>query len=215
MLAAFCRYTMWGMLALSLCGLATAQDQPNRERQVLRRAQQQVQKLTKELQTAQERLTTAQAEQAKMTEALDGAEVRAGVSSGRAQKLQQQLLVMTAERDALQQQAAEHKVLTEQRLSELNARLSQLDRDLALAQEKGKQLEALRVSHVQKIEACEDRNAKLYAVGRAVVDECRDLSATDTLLRLEPFTGIARVRIENRLESQRDQLDAQRTPPGP
>jgi hypothetical protein len=57
---------------------------------------------------------------------------------------------------------------------------------------------------------CEDRNAKLYAVWRSVIDECRDRSVKDTLLRLEPFTGIARVEIENRLEAQRDQLDAQK-----
>ncbi len=210
----FFRYSTLALLTVSISGLAVAQDQTSRERQAARRAQQQVQKVTKDLATAQEKLTAIEAEKTKLTEELDGAEARAGAASGRAQKLQQQLQAITVERDALLQQSAEQKTASDQRIAELNTRLTQLERDLSAAQEKGKQLEAVRVNQVKQIAACEDRNAKLYAVGRSVIDECRDRSAGDTLLRLEPFTGIARVDIENRLEAQRDLLDAQKTLPG-
>jgi hypothetical protein len=117
---------------------------------------------------------------------------------------------MTAEREALQLQLTEQKATGERRELELTTRLKQVERELAVAMEKGKQLEAVRATQTQQISVCEDRNAKLYAVGRSVIDECRDRSVKDTLLRLEPFTGIARVEIENRLEAQRDQLDAQK-----
>jgi chromosome segregation ATPase len=161
----------------------------------------------------QEKLTTIEAEKAKVTEELGGIKASLQTQSGRAATLQKQLLAMTEERDTLKQQAIEQRTASEQLVQGLNTRLSQLERELSLALEKGKTLEAVRVGQVQQMAACEDRNAKLYAVGRSVVDECRDRSARDTSLRLEPFTGIARVEIENRLETQRDQLDAQKSQP--
>jgi hypothetical protein len=183
----------------------------------MRRAQQQAQKLTQELAGVQEKLQAAEAEktklETKLTDELGGAQARARSESGRAKKLDEKLLAMTTERDALQQQLAEQKTTGERRALELTTRLTQVERELAVATDKGKQLEAVRVTQTQQIAACEDRNVKLYAVGRSVIDECRDRSAKDTVLRLEPFTGIAQVQIENRLEAQRDQLDAQKTPP--
>jgi hypothetical protein len=180
----------------------------------MRRAQQQAQKLTQELAGAQEKLQAAEAEKAKLetklTDELGGAQARARAESGRAKKLDEQLQAMTAERDALQLQLAEQKTTGERRELEHTTRLKQVERELAVAMEKGKQLEVVRATQTQQIAICEDRNAKLYAVGRSVIDECRDRSVKDTVLRLEPFTGIARVEIENRLEAQRDLLDAQK-----
>jgi phosphate uptake regulator len=137
------------------------------------------------------------------------------VESGRAKKLQQQLQALTVEHDALLQQSAEQKTANDQRVLQLTTQLTKLERDLAAAQEKGTQLEAVQVSQTRQIASCEDRNAKLYAVGRSAIEECRDRSVKDTVLRLEPFTGIGRVDIENRLEAQRDQLDAQKTQSAP
>jgi hypothetical protein len=60
------------------------------------------------------------------------------------------------------------------------------------------------------VAVCEDKNLKLYQYGRNLIDQCRDHSASDAVLRLEPFTGIQRVAIENLLEEYRDKLDAQK-----
>jgi DNA repair exonuclease SbcCD ATPase subunit len=200
-------------VAASFSGLALGQDQATRERQALKRAQQQAQKAAKDLAGVQEKLTTIEAEKAKVTEELGGIKASLQTQSGRAATLQKQLLAMTEERDTLKQQSIEQRTASEQIVQGLNTRLSQLERELSLALEQGKKLEAVRAGQVQQMAACEDRNARLYAVGRSVVDECRDRSARDTSLRLEPFTGIARVEIENRLEAQRDQLDAQKSQP--
>jgi hypothetical protein len=56
---------------------------------------------------------------------------------------------------------------------------------------------------------------KLYATGRELIDQCRDRSASDAVLRLEPFSGMGRVDLENRLEAVRDQLDSNKTPATP
>jgi hypothetical protein len=53
---------------------------------------------------------------------------------------------------------------------------------------------------------------RLYLHGRDLVESCRDRSAFDSVLRLEPFTGLRRVELENTLEEYRDKLDAQRIP---
>ncbi len=213
MMSCLLRYGCLVALAVSFSGLALAQDQSTRERQALRRAQQQVQKAAKDLAGVQEKLATVEAEKAKVTEELGGVQARLQTESGRATKLQQQLRAVTDERDTLKQQAIEQKTASDQVVLGLNTRVSQLERELAAALEQGKKLEAVRVSQTQLIAACEERNTKLYAVGRSVIEECHDRSAKDTLLRLEPFTGIAQVEIENRLEAQRDQLDAQKSLP--
>lgn len=211
MMRGLLRYGCLVVLVLSFSGLALAQDETKRERQALRRAQQQVQKAAKDLADVRQQLETAEAEKTKVADELGGTQASLRAESGRTKKLQQQLQALTDERDALKQQAMEVKAASDQVVLGLNTRVSQLERELALALEQGKKLDAVRVSQTKQIAACEDRNAKLYEVGRSVVEECRDRSAKDTVLRLEPFTGIGRVEIENRLEAQRDQLDAQKT----
>jgi len=91
-------------------------------------------------------------------------------------------------------------------------RQAQLERELAQARAQGRTLDTQLAAQREATGACETRNAGLYDVGRALIDQCRDRSATDTLLRLEPFTGLRRVAIENMLVAQRDRLDEHRTP---
>lgn len=209
------RYVFFSALIASLCSPVFSQEQSSRERQALRRAQQQVQKTSSELAAAQEKITAAEAEKAKLDIELGGAQDSLRVESVKARKLQQQLLALKAESDEFRQLSNEQKVAGEQRVLELGLRVAQLEKEIAVARDKGAQLEAVRVVQSQRIAVCEDHNAKLYAVGRSVVDECRERSAKDTVLRLEPFTGIAKVGIENRLEAQRDLLDAQKIQPTP
>lgn len=218
MLRAVFRTTLVVMLIGSLSGLALAEDKKaSREREALRRAQQQVQKATQELAGVQEKLTAAEAQKAqletKLADELGGAQARAKAESGRAQKLQQQLQAMTAERDAAKQQSAEQKTAADQRILELTTRLATVEKELASAREKGQQLEAVRGNQTRQIAACEDRNANMYSVGRSLIEECRERIGKDSATRWDVFSGITRVGLENRLEAQRDLLDAQKTPP--
>ena len=218
MLRAVFRYTLLAMLMAGLGGHAMAQDKKaSREREALRRAQQQVQKATQDLAGMQEKLTATEAEkvqlETKLADELGGAQARARAESGRAQKLQQQLQSMTAERDAAKQQSADQKTVADQRILELTNRLATVEKELASAKEKGLQLEAVRGNQTRQIAACEDRNTNMYAVGRSLIEECRERIGKDSATRWDAFSGITRVGLENRLEAQRDLLDAQKTPP--
>lgn len=218
MLRAVFRYTLLAMLMAGLGGQAMAQDKKaSREREALRRAQQQVQKATQDLAGMQEKLTATEAEkvqlETKLADELGGAQARARAEAGRAQKLQQQLQSMTAERDAAKQQSADQKTVADQRILELTNRLATVEKELALAKEKGLQLEAVRGNQTRQIAACEDRNTNMYAVGRSLIEECRERIGKDSATRWDAFSGITRVGLENRLEAQRDLLDAQKTPP--
>lgn len=196
-------------LALSVSVGAFAQDNKNsREREALRRAQQQVQKTNQELATLRQQADATAQERDALAAKVDGAETRARAESVRGQRLQRELTAMTAERDALKTRGDE----LDQRLKESTARAAQLERDLALARQHGQRLTAQEATQRDQIAACEKRNAQLYDTGRALVEECRDRSASDTVLRLEPFTGIGRVRIQNMLETYRDKLDEHKTP---
>ncbi|WP_332749086.1 hypothetical protein [Hydrogenophaga sp.] len=213
MLQAACRGLILALLMAGVGGSALAQDnkKATREREALRRAQQQAQKAGQDLTALQEKFNTAEQERTKLADEVEGAQSRARNESARGQRLQRELQAATTERDALRTE----KAGLDQRLQETTARVAQLERDLAAARQRGKQLDAQGVAQGAQIAACEERNTKLYATGRSLIEQCRDRSANDSVLRLEPFTGIHRVGIENMLESHRDQLDEQKTPAVP
>lgn len=204
------RYGVLSLLILGLCSPAVAQDPSSRERQAMRRAQQQAQKATSDLAAAQEKLSVIEAEKSKVTNELDGLQESLKLESSRARKLQQLLQSQKAESDEFKQRSSELRTASEQRIIDLGAKVAQLEKEVAAAKDKGVQLEAIRVGLTQRVATCEESNVKLHKVGRSIIEECRDRSASDTFLRLEPFTGIAQVNIENRLEEQRDLIDTQK-----
>ncbi|WP_382160845.1 hypothetical protein [Hydrogenophaga sp. ANAO-22] len=208
---ATCRGLILALLMVGVGGVATAQDdkRATREREALRRAQQQAQKATQDLGALQEKFNAAEKEREQLAGEVDGAQNRARNEAARGQRLQRELQAVTGEREALRTE----KATLEQRLQASTARGAQLERDLAAAQQRGQQLDAQGATQREQITACETRNSGLYATGRSLIEQCRDRSENDSVLRLEPFTGIHRVGIENMLESHRDQLDEHRTPP--
>jgi chromosome segregation ATPase len=218
----------WALLALLLAALAApawAQEDPraSREREMLRRVQQQLQTTQQQLQgtqqqlqAAQQALQAAQAAQAGLDADVQRWRSRARADATRSGQLQQELQAQTAQRDAL---AAERDTLRrqgEEQAAQLRAaaqRQAQLERELAQAREQARSLDTHLGAQREATSACEQRNAALYQSGRELIEQCRDRSAVDALLRLEPFTGQRRVAIENMLEAQRDRLDEQRIAP--
>lgn len=188
----------------------------SREREALRRAQQLVLQLRQEKTAlevklagfAQEKATLAQ-EKEKLADEIDGAQNRAQSESAKRRQLQVALDAMTQEKQALQTQKNE----LDRRLGELTARQTSTENDLARSQEQKKQTESTLQTRDRQIASCEDKNIKLYQYGRDLITQCRDRSATDAVLRLEPFIRIKRVQIENLLEEYRDKLDAQKSLP--
>ncbi|PZO15100.1 MAG: hypothetical protein DCF26_14045 [Burkholderiales bacterium] len=204
------RALLLALLSTSLALPAMAQDdkRASREREALRRAQQQVQKSTQDLSALQQKFDAAEQERAKLADEVGGAQTQAKNEAARGQRLQRDLQTVTREREALQARSAEQ----ERKLQELTAKLAQLDRDLVSARQRGQQLDTQGAGLREQVAACENRNTQLYATGRSLIEQCRDRSAKDTLLRLEPFTGMGRVGIENMLETHRDKLDEHKTP---
>ena len=96
----------------------------------------------------------------------------------------------------------------DQRLTELTTKQTNTERELAKTLAQRKQAESMIVARDQQVASCQEKNVMLYRHGRDLIEQCRDRSATDAVLRLEPFTGIKKVAIENLLEEYRDKLDA-------
>lgn len=190
-----------------LTGNAWSQDKPaSREREALRRVQQQVQQVRQEKTALEEKLAGFEQEKEKLAGQVNDAQARAKSASAKNQQLQVALDAMTQEKQALQTQKTE----LEQRLAELTTKHASTERELAQTQVQKKQTESTLSTRDQQVASCEDKNLKLYQHGRGLIEQCRDRSATDVLLRLEPFTGIKRVGLENVLEEYRDKLDAQK-----
>lgn len=191
-----------------------SQDKPaSREREALRRAQQQVQQIRQEKTALEEKLATFEQEKTtlvqdkeKLARQIDGAQARTKSESAKGQQLQLALDAMTQEKQTLQAKTVE----LDQRLAELTTKHASTERELAQTQEQKKQTQSTLSTRDQQVASCEDKNLRLYQHGRDLIGQCRDDSATDAVLRLEPFTGIKRVAIENLLEEYRDKLDAQK-----
>jgi chromosome segregation ATPase len=192
-------------------GSAWSEDKgASRERESLRRAQQQVKQIGQEKAALEEKLTGFEQDKAKLLnekeKLIGGAQARVKSAIAKRDQLQLALNAMTQEKANLQSQKAE----VDQRLAELSAKQAATERDLALAKVQTKQTESTLSTRDQQVASCEDKNRKLYQHGRDLISQCRDQSATDVVLRLEPFTGIKRVGTENVLEEYRDKVDAQK-----
>lgn len=176
-----------------------------REREALRRVQQQVQQLRQEKTALEAKLASFEQEKATLGQERDklvsGAQARAKSESVKREQLQLALDAMTQEKQA-------QKGEFDQRLTELTTKQTNTDRELAKTLAQRKQADSMIVARDQQVASCQEKNVMLYRHGRDLIEQCRDRSATDAVLRLEPFTGIKKVAIENLLEEYRDKLDA-------
>lgn len=208
------------LLALILVGMSllgnSAWADDKHERAAVRRVQQQMQQVEQEKAALQQQVSGFEQEKSALSGAKDAlakkaqsAESRAAVEGRKRQSLQQELETVRKENQALQEQKTE----AEKRLSEMTARQTASARQLAVLQGEKKQTEANLAMREKQIASCDDKNLKIYQYGRDLIRQCRDRSATDAVLRLEPVTGIKRVEVENMLEEYRDKLDAQKLIP--
>lgn len=182
----------------------------SRERESLRRAQQQVKQINQEKSALEEKLTGLEQDKVKLAKDKDkligGAQALAKSEAIKREQVQQALGAMTQEKAALQSQKAE----VEQRLAEMTAKQAATALELEQAKAQTKQTQSTLATRDTQVASCEGKNRKLYQFGRDLIAQCRDQSASDVALRLEPFTGIKRVGIENVLEEYRDKLDAEK-----
>jgi chromosome segregation ATPase len=224
-------------LALLTCSSAWSQAAAtaSREREALRRVQRELQQNRQELAELKEKSAVLDKEKAGL--ASDNrrlaAQVGRALARVRAEESKGQALSASLEAAASRERAAwgqERLALQgqvrglEQQLASAaasaSARAASLERDLQQAAAQKNQLDSTLAGVRQEFAGsrqaealCQDKNTQLYKVGIDLIAQCRDRSAVDTVLRLEPFTGLKRVEIENMLEKTRDSLETHRQRP--
>ncbi len=203
--------TLLVVVVLCAAGSVWAQDKrAAREKEALRKAQQQLQQVSQEKNGLQEKLTQSEAAKEAADKELSAAQGRTRSQAAKVRQLEAQLDAASAENRQLQGSKSE----LEQSLKAASARVVAVEAELAQSQQQRRVLGTTLVERNREANACERKNGEIYALGRNLIDQCRDRSASDTVLRLEPFSGLGRVGLENMLEEQRDKLDAQRVVSG-
>jgi chromosome segregation ATPase len=110
------------------------------------------------------------------------------------------------------------------KVSEFEGHIKVLDGRLAESEAHGEQLTAhgadlKRKLHeqreiigrqVQTLQACDDKNAKLYQLTGDLMSSYQRKGVWDSVLQKEPFTGIKDVEIQSLLQEYRDKADALR-----
>lgn len=212
--------TVSGILLCCLIVLAApiqADDKKaSRERQALRRAQQQ-------LSQVQAQVGTLEQEKARLAEELDTAQKS---MQSEATRLQREVKVGKRQQTSLARELAEVKAalgVSTQRLGEAQTTLSdttnkltETARMLQQTDAAKRELEALKLRNERDMASCERNNLALYQIGRSLMDRFEKKTCGETLAQGEPFTGLKRVETENLLEKYRDQLEEQKwiKPPG-
>lgn len=205
-------------LALMLCmaGVslhAEASDKKaGREREALRRVQQQ-------LVQAQGQIATLEQEKAKLSEDLGKSQAASKAAEGQAVSLQREV------KAGKQQQSSQAKELvlvkaesstTVQQLADMRKSLDETTQALKQATADKNNLEVIKSRNEREIGACESKNMALYGLGRSLMERFEHKTCGEILVQSDPFSGLKKVEIENLLEEYRDKLDDQKLikPPG-
>lgn len=203
-------------LLLAMMTLATSPSwaaNDSREKQMLRRMQQQVQQLDQARAQSEQEKAAAMADKETVERELEKlhsgeATIRRQLASERAarHRAESDLKTMQVEGDALKARLAD----TEKQLADSVALQRVTAQTLAQAVSTEKQTEGKLASKAQDLQSCQTHNGRLYAIGREMMVKYRDKSCLDALAKSEPFTGLKQVEVENQLEAWRDQLDRER-----
>lgn len=185
----------------------------SREKQMLRRMQQQVQQIDQARAQSEQEKAAALADKDTAERELE--KVRLGESTSKRQlageraarsRAEADLKALQAESDALKARLAD----TEKQLADSVALQRVTAQTLAQAESAKKQTEGQLAGKAHDLQACQTQNGQLYAIGREMMQKYRDKSCQDALAQAEPFTGLKKVDVENLLETWRDRLDREK-----
>lgn len=181
----------------------------SREREMLRRMQQQVQQTEQARAQAEQEKAAALADKDTAERELEkfGATKRqlAGERAARS-RMEAELKARQTENDALKARLAE----TEKQLADSVALQQSTAQTLAQTEATKKQTEGVLSGTVRDLQSCQTHNGSLYTLGREMMQKYRDKSCQDALAQAEPFTGLKKVEVENLLETWRDRLDREK-----
>jgi cell division protein FtsB len=208
------------LLNLLLPGVARADDAnaqattESRLRDALRNSMQQ-------LQDAQGQIATLQATQAQSDQ--DNAALKAKIDA------------LTAQVDAITKQSADDKAASDKAIADLksqnadlntqigklNDALAAWEKDdkqnfqLAKSNEAARAQLALKAALLQRtVDDRETKNLVLYNLGNEILTRYEKFSLGDALGAKEPFTGLARVKLQELVQDYKDKISDQRVIPG-
>ena len=175
------------------------------------------------LQRSQSALRAAQEEKAALSAKLAELELRAKSAEDKAGTAQRG---NSAAKKRIAELEAEQQTLRGE-AERLTVQLESLKRDHAQLGEREKagagaltqrvreitELQGVSAKQVKDLGVCAERNARLYVLGRELIDRYEKKSCYDSLLQSEPVTQLKRVEIENLVEDYRDKLDEQKSLP--
>jgi len=102
----------------------------------------------------------------------------------------------------------EARLLSEQqKRQELHRKLSEIVAQAKLIQNDNRLLISAVNEREQWISRCSDKNRQLLEADYALVDKYRDKGFWDKLAKIEPFTGIGRVEVQNTVETYQFKLE--------
>lgn len=201
-------------LAVPTAFAADKDKKASREREALRRVQQQLQVLQQEKSDLAQRetalaaeLVTAKERAAALSSTIEKAESRSRSSDSESARVRRDLAIALADRDAARARLNE----AEAKIAALNSSQTQTAQQLKTSQLAADQLKREGEKKEQGIQSCESKNRKLYELNAELLDRFNNKTALDAFLQAEPFTQLKKVEIENLLQEYRDKIDAERT----
>lgn len=185
----------------------------SREKQMLRRLQQQMQQIDQTRAVAEQEKAAALAAKETAERELD--KILSDTASTKRQlagerstrsRMERELQAAHTERDALKVRLAD----TEKQLADSVAVQRATAQTLAQIESEKKQTTTRLSGKEEDLNVCKNHNDKLYVISREMMQKYRDKSCRDALAQAEPFTGLKKVEVENLLETWRDRLDKEK-----
>lgn len=196
-----------GLLALPAA--AASDKKANREKEMLRRVQSQLQQSEGERAALAEAkakldkdLATSKKQSGALSRKLKGLTTELDEAKKQLEQSTQDLEAARLENSALKERLAK----TETDLNQTRQQLATTSQTLRVTEADKRQLESLRKHHEKVIADLSERNRRLYEVGREVLDSWQRVAGSKS----DPVLGLKRVEIENLGEAIRDRLDTER-----
>ena len=193
------------------CAASHAQ-QESKEREAMRRMQQQLSK-------AQSDVAAAQREKGELEQKVKATEAELAKLSGQIGKLRKDAAALSraekdnaelrgrlgATEDRLKETAQQLQKQTSALERQLQETQSEAQKSAAEAQRRQGELQAALEKEGDRSRVCEAKNAKLYSVTMDLVAKYKQTrGAWEKFLMSEPFTGLKSVEVENLLEDMRE-----------
>lgn len=147
------------------------------------------------------------------TEAKTVAEKKLGAAETKVRNLNAELTKTNGEKAALDTQLTQTKVTletTQTNLADLTTQHKKALADLAFNDGQRKTLSTNLADTTKSLNTCEDKNGKLYAYGKELVQLYDNPSLYESVMRKEKFFQLKRVELENILQNQMDKIDEAR-----